>query len=309
MQHAYGHPLHRSTLWRRSKALAGPIGKAKLGRAYADDRKARNFLGFTGAVISLVNETGHCDYPEIWQQRSRSYRETPPALFKKLVACGYPPAMLAVAICEIVPLNFITRRGAQSLKPSVYEAAEAELKRKGAVTPEGMITAVQRKKIQADLKEQGYSEHDIRTILHEAQKANFKGWVSEFFREYRTSEERHARGEPTLVSSHEVDLEPAKVEDDDEPRTISRRFRIRGRVKGTPAHRVRFSGGASISRRMACHWRRHPQFKACVRFLYSLFECEPPHAPSTKRISLPHPPEFESQVRQALRLRREAKRA
>src|SRR5712671_6713383 len=125
MQHRFGRPLHRTTVWRRRKAFErgaevppdwkpGPTR----GRGLSEELWGESYLRFTAAVIHNVNESGHCDYGSIWQREKPAdsrfrYRDVPVSLFQRLVDSGFQPAMLAVAVCKVVPLNFRTRVGAK----------------------------------------------------------------------------------------------------------------------------------------------------------------------------------------------------
>jgi hypothetical protein len=218
----------------------------------------QSFVLFTGAVIQNVNETGHCDYATIRQQGSYAgfgfhYREMPDELYQILVISGFPPAMMAVAVCDIVPLNFVKpRKPSAASKLFLHQKTKHEMKKAGMVCSlENYPNAERRERLKAALREADFQPETIRPFLAEAEKVEFRAdWVQEYLRDYKSPTDKKFTGKAPLAFSS----------------------------RGARAHQVDFSG-AEISRRMACYWRKHPKFRDCVKFILSLFVKEIPETP------------------------------
>jgi hypothetical protein len=161
--------------------------------------------------------------------------------------------MLAVAACDTVPLNFRTPpRPSKAAKPFLHEKAEIEVKKGGQVLGvESLSIAERREKLKSVLAVEGYSCKERELTLAEAEKVGLQAdWVKAFLCGYKSQEDKRFSGAlPTPPSS-----------------------------RGTRAHRVNYSG-MEISRRMACYWRGHARFQACIRFLRLLFTRPLPKTP------------------------------
>jgi hypothetical protein len=122
MQHAYGKPLHRSTIWRRLhkkewKAWVGrrkKDGKPRLkpGRR-EDDARQQIYVEFVAAVLQLVNEKGYCNWADVRDYKTGSrfnYHQAEPRLLQAICESGFPPALMVVAVAELIPLNYVNRK-------------------------------------------------------------------------------------------------------------------------------------------------------------------------------------------------------
>jgi hypothetical protein len=260
MQHVFGKPYHRTTWWRRLKAQDRPvrIGRRKNGRGFSEDNRTRSFVLFTAAVIQNVNVTGHCDYAAIWQQPRPSgfgfhYRDVPNELFQRLADSGFPPAMLAVAVCDTVPLNKITpRKPSSSSKLFLHQKAKVQMKKAGTVCDaDHFPIAERRERLKAVLRESGESQGQVRQILAEAEKVAYKAdWLHVYLREYKSPTEKKFSGAMPIAPSS----------------------------RGTLAHDVDYTG-AEMSRRMACYWRNHRGFRRCLKLIRSLIAQPIPKVP------------------------------
>ncbi|HWW00477.1 MAG TPA: hypothetical protein VNZ64_12330 [Candidatus Acidoferrum sp.] len=233
------------------------VGQPKRGRSFSEDSKSESFLRFAGAVIFNMNESGDWNYASILRQEKAPgerfrYRTIPASLFETLAGSGFPPAMIAVATAKIIPLNFKTRSGAKPIKPAHDEKAVADLRRSAQpVSAESFELARRKAKLERILQDEGVSPSDVRTALTEAWKSGFKAdWVRLYFAGHETPAEKRASGKTDSAIS----------------------------CKGTPAHRIRYSG-VKLSRRMASYWKHHPRFRDCVRFVHGLFSRDIPSAP------------------------------
>jgi len=261
MQHDFGKPHHRSSIWRWGKAQESYVwvpGRNKRGRGYSHDNMTLSFVLFTGAVIQNVNETGHCDYAAIRQQGNYSgfgfhYREVSGELHQRLAGSGFPPVMMAVAVCDLVPLNFVRpRKPSLASKIFLHQKTKVEMKKAGSLySVETFPAAERRERLKAVLREAGSPPDSIRACLAEAEKVGYKAdWVQAYLREYRSPTDKQFTGKAPLPISS----------------------------RGTRAHQVEYSG-AEISRRMACYWRKHPKFHGCMKFIRSLFTKPIPKTP------------------------------
>ena len=287
MQHALGRPYHRTTEWRRRKAdERGAVGKHR-GRDFSIDVYGEGFVRFTAAVIHAVNENGHCDYGSIVWPREKppaspfalNWPPAPESLYSQLADSGFPPAMIAVAICRVVPLNFKTRLGARAERLTLREGAIADLRRENQrVTEDAYSLAHKRRQLEEVLRNNETPERARREYLREAEKCHFEAdWVRTFLREHQPRDKARGTGRAPMKES----------------------------CKGTPAHRVQFPAGARLTRRMESYWKHHPRFEDCLRFLVSLF-FEPdkiPRAPYKGRITMVDP-ELNKEFSLAWKLRR-----
>ena len=111
MQHWLGSRLNRSTVWRRHKRLDRIYQPtSNRGRRWVSDAEDQSFIGFTGAVVSLVLEKGYCEFNDLFPVVDKSgdprhYHPAKDDVLARLRKSAYPPAMMAVAVCELIPLN------------------------------------------------------------------------------------------------------------------------------------------------------------------------------------------------------------
>jgi rubrerythrin len=268
MQHVFGKPHNRSSIWRWGKAQERyelSPGRKKRGRGYSHDNMTKSFVLFTGAVIQNVNETGHCDYAAIRQQGSYCgfgfhYREVPAELYQRLASSGFPPAMMGVAVCDLVPLNLvIPRKPSSASKLFLHQKTKVEMKKAGmSCSVENFPAAERRERLKAVLREADYPPHVIRSYLAEAEKVEYKAdWVQAYLREYKSPTDKKFTGKAPLPMSS----------------------------RGTRAHQVEYTG-AEISRRMACYWRKHRRFQDCKEFIRSLFVKPIPKTPFANGLTM-----------------------
>jgi hypothetical protein len=215
------------------------------GRRQSSVPADESLLAFTGGVICLLRAKRHVAFsnlfPLVGSGNKPRYYPTHEKVFAQLVKSGFPPAMMATAICELVPLNYLVRGGPDS-------ASRGELKAKAKARVLAKSPAFDR--IREILREDDYSQSEIEktlnTIAAEPEAARNK--TMRGFLMGRTDDSlRHLLG-LRESQSHSS--------------------------KGTPVHRVPFIG-ASISRAMASYWRNHRQFKHCKPFLRKLLPFVP----------------------------------
>ena len=248
MQHLAETPLHRSTIWRREKRLS-ENRSSHVGRSQFSDFQQEGFFGFVATAISLLRKNGYCDYAEIFQRKlsgsRREYCHPIPGIYGELVKSKFPAPMLAVAICEIIPLNLITRGG-----PGASSKSATEWKARAIVRQQsGMIS-----KFAAELRAVGYSSADIKKALPEfgaMPPDQQRKLIAEFAR---------SRGEDASFVSWA------------------------NQSKGTPPHRVNYCCGATLTRGMASYWRNHRNYRRCKVWLKSILPEETPLAPFRDRI-------------------------
>jgi hypothetical protein len=238
-----------------------------------------SFQMFVAAVVTLMNETGHCDYAELFPSvgngnlfinKGRLLRPINPGRYHtpnertlKAVksAKEFPPAMMAVAICELVPLNLITRGGPDSADGLRLEAKA----RKATSSWEDQLLDA--------LKREGFSDSAALESVQQLRSG--------------TEEERKR---VCLVYHCESDSPQFKGSSS----------------RGTPSHRVHFLGGARISRAMASYYRNHRLYRRCLAFLKEILPEQLPRAPFTG--SLTYIPKLANRVDNKLWERRNAER-
>ena len=131
------------------------------------------YFQFVAAVVGLVNKKGFCHYPEIWRDvklhRGRPFWKAPASLVQKISFAGFPPAQMFVAICDLVPLNHVTRGGPDSSSNgSIREKAHAMVR----------DSISRRAWLDAKLKAKGYSRNERETYLTEAESSNYLAkWI------------------------------------------------------------------------------------------------------------------------------------
>lgn len=250
MQHRLGKPLNRSTVWRRDKRLDQiHCPTSNRGRRWVSEDDDQSFLGFTGAVITLVLEKGYCDFSELFPVVDKSgdprhYHPAKDDVLARLRKSAYPPAMMAVAVCELIPLNYATRGGRGS-------ASKNETECEALKNIRDQRTLLER--IKAQLIKEGYSgtdadqaASDVITMSPDERLAILK------------------------------ELLPQQALELGEPLGDS--------CAGTPAHRIDYCRGASISRAMASYWRNHKQYRKCKAWLRGLLPTIIPTHPHWERV-------------------------
>jgi hypothetical protein len=237
------------------------------GRHWASESRDEGFLGFAATVISLINKNGSVGYAELFnrsatgEQRSYWKDKTTDKIFDQLANSGFPPAMLAVAVCMIGRLNSKARRGAKPVNLMPHEQAFRKLKESGKVTVQNFETALRREKLEVVLRQNRTKKSDRERFMAEAEKSDFKEkWVFDYLRRYKTPADKRAYGQaPITISS-----------------------------KGTPPHQIDFLNGAELTRQMASYWRKHPRFRDCLRFFKPLLVCDIPLTPSDRFFQMPY---------------------
>jgi hypothetical protein len=249
MQHVAGQPLHRSTVWRRNKRLdqIGQPGSIR-GRKWANETEDQSFVGFVGAVISLMLEKGYCDFSELFPVGKsgdpRRYHPAGAKLLTSLKKSPYPRAMMAVAICELIPLNYATRGGRDSASK-----IETEWKARAKVRDQQPLLA----RLKDAFIKDGYSETGASQAV--------------------LSFDTVAPGEqPAMLKVLLPDLSLAPSEP------------LGNSCAGTPAHRIDFCLGATITRAMASYWRNHKLYRKCKAWLRTLLPTAIPRAPYRERV-------------------------
>ena len=254
MQHVFGRPLHRSTVWRRLARDYFALGKSRHGRREWSQREDESFLRFTGAMISAFMDKGYCHYGDVFPAgpsgSPRVYYQTPARLFRRLSKGGFPPAMMAVAACELLPLNLITRGGPDS-------ASQNELLAKSKAQMQSPAFA----RVREVLREDGYLKSEIDRTLVDLAKlpdaAQRDEIVGAYLKGRKSNEDRHFSGTWETQSQSS---------------------------RGTPAYRVDFIGVKSMSRAMASYWRNHRDFRRCKAFLRGLLPKSLPTGPYREQI-------------------------
>jgi hypothetical protein len=249
MQHVAGKPLHRSTVWRRNRQLdqrSQPTGSR--GRKWASEWDEKSFIGFVGAVISLVLKKGYCDFSELFpcgkSGDSRRYHPARAEVLTGLRKSPYPPAMMVVAICELIPLNFATRGG-----PGSASINETEWKARKNIRDSRPLF----ERLKTAFISEGYSQASADQAALSVDALP------------RTEQ-------PAILSV----LLPQQSPDLGEPLGSS--------CAGTPAHRIDYCRGASITRAMASYWRNHRLYRKCKAWLRTLLPSSIPQAPYRERV-------------------------
>jgi hypothetical protein len=207
----------------------------------------QSFIGFAGAVISLVLKKGYCDFSELFpcgkSGDSRRYHPARAEVLTSLRKSTYPPAMMAVAICELIPLNFATRGG-----PGSASRIETEWKARKNIRHSRPLP----KLLDALIKD-GYSEIDALQAVSSVSGLP-AGQQSEILKQ-------------VLPHQSPNFYEP-----------------LGNSCAGTPAHRIDYCRGATITRAMASYWRNHRLYRKCKAWLRSLLPSVIPRAPYRERV-------------------------
>lgn len=169
MQHRHGEQLHRTTLWRRKRKsstgrLPGHPGRHEWSQ-FADDV----WLRFTAAVIGLQNRCGHVHWPDLVDPQGRRGLgfNAPRGVLARLQRSGYPAAMLATAVCEVIPLNLLTRGGPGS---SDHLTTELKARRDHREGVEGRLRRA--------LQREEYPKAELEHVLNEAKACDYRaGWI------------------------------------------------------------------------------------------------------------------------------------
>ena len=286
MQHAYGKPMHRSTIWRQGQRWAKEREENQTEATMKARQKRRGprensksidtlYFQFVAAVVGLVNKKGFCHYPEIWRDvklhRGRPFWKAPASLVQKISFAGFPPAQMFVAICDLVPLNHVTRGGPDSSSNgSIREKAHAMVR----------DSISRRAWLDAKLKAKGYSRNERETYLTEAESSNYLAkWIKVIAPDATVTEGPLPRSGEVKGARPYFDDAGLAIETvgfhshGDEPDAMGAdelQLRPERKQRGTPAQRVEFCG-VKMSRTMASYWRNHKSFFKCKNFLKGLF--------------------------------------
>jgi hypothetical protein len=245
MQRGFAKSCSRVTLWRRAKAAEREIVPRRFnrGRDPFNFHKRTSFLEFTGAVIALQNEKGYCIYSDIFKgDKPGQYYRSPDSILKRLIESNFPPQLLAVAVADLIPLNYVTRGGRHTSKSGRLELMAKTLTWKQAV------------------------QNDADHLL--GRKMN------------RTGSSGSADDIVTENSSYDGYEAIFEADEGDVAQNDRRLLKIKP-AKGTPIYRIIFHGGFKISRPMVCYWRNdcRTEFNRCRAFLASLLTAPAPLAP------------------------------
>ncbi len=276
MQHAFGKPCNRTTLWRRAKAAERDAsfrvkknGKLveKLGRGFSNDRQNESFILFAGAVIDLQTTRGEVFYSEIFIGEKQGmagfvYHKVPKSLFDRLVESNFPPQLLAVVVSDLIPLAKITDR-----RRRLFVNLDS---RENETAGETENSRIERRIKQNEYRNEKASKffagaagkdfiplHSLKNEVQDAQADD----------EWKLMEERIDRSwsEPNTT-----------------PAPLPLRYVPIKPVKGTPVHRIDFRGGMEISSRMACYWRNdcRREYNRCREFIKGLLKSPAPLRPN-----------------------------
>lgn len=177
MQHRHGEQLHRTTLWRRKRKSSAGVGRlpGDAGRRQWSEFADDVWLRFTAAVIGLQNRLGHVHWPDLVDYRRGQGLgfNAPRGLLARLQRSGYPAAMMATAVCEVIPLNLLTRGGPGS---SDRLATKLRARRDHREGMEGRLRRA--------LHRQEYTKADLERALAEAHACDYRAdWIGEMIRE------------------------------------------------------------------------------------------------------------------------------
>ena len=159
---------------------------------------------------------------------------------------------MAVATCEMVPLNYHTRGG-----PDSASANDLFWKARAAVRK------TEFDRLRDQLRKDGYSEKDIDVCdrcLADLSDKDRRPILAELLQDQGSEEERHFLGHRQSATNLSC--------------------------KGTPPHRVNFIG-ANLSRAMASYWRKHRQFQECKEWLWWFLKSAPSHPYRNSVVTIP----------------------
>jgi hypothetical protein len=311
VRHIYGQKYHRNTF--RNWSIA-----SDKGRACGPKGDDLSFVLFTGACISTWNKERkdgerRITYYEIFNKeavapRGQKYRYpyVPADLRKKLEKSGFPPPLLAVACCDIMPLNLLTKGERYSFSKQAFSAMLHRL----AAMPDGKRLAIEIAKAHDQAGEWGRNDIVQQSGAGQAieiSNAHFRGDTLGKTRNFTSlillgdSEEEAERQCAAFLEADwnpddfAADMderlgwkEPGEAKVEPQPVTARQSNPEKVRVPGTKVHNIPFHGDAHISRRMACYWRgktskpRHEEYLRCCTFIRSLLKRPWPTAPSTE---------------------------
>jgi transcription elongation factor Elf1 len=302
--------------------------KTKKGRAFRgvgsfgdgdvlDDPVDMSFLLFTGACIETWNierEDGErrCTYYEIFYKENGSpqgqrypyrYPKVSDELFDKLVKSNFPPPLLAVAISEVIPLNFLAKGERYSFSKNVFAAKVQELKDKCAcqhcrahllvdASPANQLmlcpSCGQETRIQP-----GIAWFDVVRKISDAQFKDDTLGKTKTFTDLKGDGESYGEAYERIIGNTpdenvpdiyaDIDARNGWFEPDEKPQTKSSvKWNPKNRVPGTKVQNIEFHGGWKISRRMASYWRKNcaAEYQRCCDFILALLKKPWPRAPS-----------------------------
>lgn len=278
MQHGFGKPCNRTTLWRRAKAAAKILplpdkngkdkGRLKRGRAFSNDRETESFLLFSGAVIDLQNTRGEVFYSEIFIGEKQGaagfvYHKVPKSLFDRLVESNFPPQLMAVVVSDLIPLAKITDR-----RRRLFVNLDS---RKNETDGENENSRIERR-----IKQNEYRNEKASKFF-----AGAAG--KDFIPLHKLKNEVAADGDG--IDWEDMEERLARVgwsEPNIPPAPAPLRFMPIKPVKGTRVQRIDFRGGLEISRRMACYWRNdcRREYNRCRDFVKGLIKTRTPLRPN-----------------------------
>jgi hypothetical protein len=226
--------------------------KRRGGRRLSAEVQTESFLLFAGAVIEIQNKNQFCDYAAIFQTErgQRKYHPVSPEIYKKLVDSLFPPQLLAVAVSDVIPLNYITRGGRHT--SSLVDLQWKPLK----------MTSEQIAENENDHL-MGKQNQNVIPLTDDIQDS--EGYETDIYSE---------------IDSRNNLIEPGEPQDGDRQLDQGSLRKIKP-VKGTPVQHINFIGGVKITRRMACYWRNdcHLEYNRCKKFIESLIIEPTPYRP------------------------------
>ncbi len=273
VRHIFGQPYHRNTWrnWHKAYGTGGQVGPRRGGD--------QSFLLFVGACIKTWNRERkdgirRVSYYEIFNSQRKAprgqlyrYPKVPRRLFRKLVASKFPPPMMAVACCDLVPMNLLTKGERYSFSKRVF----AKMLERLARQDHGFWQAIEIA-----------NAHFLGDTLGKTRN------VSDLLTQYSAFFEAVADQSDfyDTISDERCGFAPDKS-DEPQPTVALRRIPEKDRVPGTKVHNIEFHGGFTISRRMAAYWRgsaskvRRAEYARCCDFIRSLLKTPLPTGPST----------------------------
>lgn len=301
VRHQFGTQFHRNTPRNRRIAEARrsaqwdkdkPETHVKKGRAFRGvgsfgdgdvlyDPVDMSFLLFTGACIETWNkerEDGkrRCAYGEIFYEQKEPpqgqkypyrYPKVSDELFGKLAKSNFPPPLLAVATCDVIPLNLLTKGERYSSSKNTFAAKVKEL----ASKPGGEWFEVAKEISDAHFR----GDTNGKTV-----SAAGRGRRDEF--SHVDLENVPDETGPDFYA--DIDARNGWVEPGEKEPAESRAvaWNPRDITHGTKVQNLTFHGRWKISRRMASYWRKNcaGEYSRCCDFIRQLLEKPWPRAPS-----------------------------
>ena len=267
MRHTTGKPYHRNTIHKQNKArAAGGLGKKALGLEYAYGQRNDSFILYTAACIATWNEEGSISRGKILCRTEPPFRQRcyPPAgkdLKNQLRESGFPPPLLTVCACDIMPMNQWKAK-----KVDMATARELAAQRDGllrtAVIDDDQITSA------TSVKTRNFTDLTARPGNSEREdRHNHQRFVESI-------DDPYTPDMPEIVDTLNGWMEPGEREADQQPASAEAAKRPPYQA-GTKVQNIDFIGGWIISRRMASYWRgtasetRRDEYERCCRFIVS----------------------------------------